>query len=105
MSEFGKPRGCNNQCGAMIYFDAYSSIGHPTTDKWVPLEYKNGLKTDLAHECPNKKKAQNGLGLVTSVAAAANAATTTNNESLSFAESLDQVLQDYIRLKRLELAA
>ena len=89
-----------NECGSVIYFDAHSSVGHPTSEKWIPLEFKNGLKTDLVHNCPNKKQ-QNGL--VTAVTTAAAAATTTTNTSLSFAESLDQVLQDYIRLKRLEL--
>ena len=42
----------------MIYFDAHSLVGHPTADKWVPLEYKEGMKTDTIHICPNKK--QNG---------------------------------------------
>ena len=56
MSEFGKPRGCNNGCNAMIYFDAHSTVGHPSSDKWVPLEFKEGLKTDMPHDCPNKKK-------------------------------------------------
>ena len=97
-SGFGKPRDCINECGSVIYFDAHSSVGHPTSEKWIPLEFKNGLKTDLAHNCPKKK--QNGLTAVSAAAAA-----TTNNTSLSFAESLDQVLQDYIRLKWLELAA
>lgn len=99
MSEFGKPRGCNNGCNAMIYFDAHSTVGHPSSDKWVPLEFKEGLKTDMPHDCPNKKKQQNGT--LTAVAAT----TTTNNTSLSFAESLNELLQDYIRLKRLELAS
>jgi hypothetical protein len=26
----------------MVYFDAHSSVGHPTVDKWIPLEYKGG---------------------------------------------------------------
>ena len=59
MSTFGTPRGCNNDCGATIYFDAHSSVGHPTADKWVPLEFKEGRKTDTIHICPNKK-GQNG---------------------------------------------
>lgn len=97
MSEFGKPRHCNRGCGALVYFDAHSSVGHPSSDKWVPLEFKEGLKTDMPHECPKKKQQQNGTlpAVVT---------TPNNNASLHFAESLDQVLQDYIRLKRLELA-
>lgn len=98
MSDFGKPRDCNSGCGALIYFDAHSSVGHPTADRWVPLEYKGGIKTDAVHQCPNKKQ-QNGT--LTAVAAT----TTTNNTSLSFAESLNELLQDYIRLKRLELAS
>ena len=55
MSEFGRPKDCMNGCGSVIYFDAHSSIGHPTTDRWLPLEYKEGRKTDTVHICPNKK--------------------------------------------------
>ena len=38
------------------------TVGHPSSDKWVPLEFKEGLKTDMPHDCPNKKK-QNGSSL------------------------------------------
>jgi hypothetical protein len=85
MSEFGKPRDCNNGCGGMVYFDAHSSTGHPTADKWVPLEYVEGRKTDTIHICPNKK--QNGTlpVLVTTTAAAAAAATPSKLELDSLA--------------------
>ena len=39
-------------------FDAYSKAGHPTADKWLPLEFRQGMKTDTIHNCP--KKGQNG---------------------------------------------
>lgn len=53
MSDFGKPQPCRNQCGAWIYFDRDSEIGHPSADKWVPLVYENdtGLRTNTAHQC------------------------------------------------------
>ena len=100
MSEFGRPKECINGCGSQIYFDKYSSVGHPTAEKWLPLEYKEGMRTDTIHNCPKKGQGQNGL--VTAITTNAAAATTTSNASLSFAESLDQVLQDYIRLKQLK---
>ena len=31
-------------------------MGHPSFDKWIPLQYDNdnGIKTDEPHRCPNK---------------------------------------------------
>jgi hypothetical protein len=55
MSDFGKPHPCRNSCGASIYFDRDSTVGHPSENKWVPLEYVNGIKTDQPHNCPNQK--------------------------------------------------
>jgi hypothetical protein len=56
MSEFGKPQPCKNNCGGWIYFDRDSKAGHPSFDKWIPLQYDNdnGIKTDEPHRCPNK---------------------------------------------------
>jgi hypothetical protein len=34
MSDFGKVKSCNNDCGTLIYFDAQSTIGHPSPDRW-----------------------------------------------------------------------
>jgi hypothetical protein len=68
MSDFGRPRDCINHCGSIIYFDANSSVGHPAPNKWLPLEYKEGRKTDTFHDCPNKK--QNGSLTATAIAVA-----------------------------------
>lgn len=58
MSKFGEPTPCKNGCGKYIYFDRDSVNGHPSADKWIPLEYNNdaGLRTDQPHQCPNKGK-------------------------------------------------
>ena len=88
MSDFGKPRDCNSGCGSLIYFDAHSSVGHPTADKWVPLEYKEGRKTDAIHVCPNKK--QNG-----SLTAVATATTATN---LDVIKAIRTALDEYIAI-------
>lgn len=77
MSNISTPKQCINQCGSVIYFDAYSKAGHPTTDKWLPLEYKEGRKTDTIHNCPKKQK-QNGL--VTAVATATTSKINTNTK-------------------------
>jgi hypothetical protein len=90
LSKFGDPKACINGCGAMIYFDPNSPTGHPTADKWVPLEIKEGRKTDQPHNCPKKKT---------------NASSAAKPDSLKFAESLFDVLRDYIRLKTKELEA
>lgn len=56
MSEFGKPQPCKNNCGGWIYFDRDSEVGHPSSDRWIPLQYDNdnGIKTDEPHRCPNR---------------------------------------------------
>jgi hypothetical protein len=56
MAEFGKPQPCRNNCGAWIYFDKNLKDGHPSPDKWIPLEYAKdtGVKTGQVHQCPNK---------------------------------------------------
>jgi hypothetical protein len=55
MSKFGEPQACRNNCGAYIYFDKDSEIGHPSADRWIPLVYEHdtGLRTNTAHQCPN----------------------------------------------------
>lgn len=55
MAEFGKPQPCRNNCGAWIYFDKNLKDGHPSPDKWIPLEYSEdtGIKTGRVHQCPN----------------------------------------------------
>jgi hypothetical protein len=54
MSDFGKVKSCINGCGALIYFDAQSTIGHPSPDKWIPLEFVDNVKTNQAHNCPKR---------------------------------------------------
>ena len=95
MSEFGKPRHCNRGCGALVYFDAHSSVGHPAADKWIPLEYKNGMKTDAVHECPNKGR--NGLSSLTGTAAAVTTAVTpvTNRDVI---KAIRTALDEYIAI-------
>jgi hypothetical protein len=56
MSDFGQPQPCRNSCGESIYFDRNSTVGHPSENKWIPLEYVNGIKTDQPHNCPNRKQ-------------------------------------------------
>jgi hypothetical protein len=41
----------------MEYFDKFSQVGHPSEDKWVPLEFKEGRRTDQVHNCPKRKAA------------------------------------------------
>jgi hypothetical protein len=54
MSNFGQPKKCINSCGQMIYFDANSTIGHPSNDRWVPLDYIDEVRTNQAHQCPKR---------------------------------------------------
>jgi hypothetical protein len=90
-----------SRCGALVYLDKNSPTGHPSPDKWIPLEIKEGRKTDTAHNCP---KRNNGSTLDA-------AATTTpaiiiaKPESLQFAETLIEILTDYVRLKLKEQQA
>ena len=74
-----------------VYFDKNSKAGHPSADKWIPLEIKEGRKTDQPHNCTKKK---NGNGHTLEAAA--------KPDTLKFAESLLDILQDYIRLKTKE---
>lgn len=98
---FREPKACNNSCGAMIYFDPNSTIGHPAPDKWVPLEIKGGMKTDQPHNCPKKK---NGNTLPTTTTETT-AAIVAKPDTLKIAESLLEILTDYIRLKTKEQQA
>jgi hypothetical protein len=54
MSSFNQPRQCNKECGSIIYFDRNSLVGHPKENIWLPLEYREGRKTDTLHNCPKK---------------------------------------------------
>ncbi len=89
---------CSRGCGALVYFDKNSPTGHPSPDKWIPLEIKEGRKTDVAHNCPKRNSG-------TLDVAATTAAIIVKPESLAFAETLSQILQDYVRLKRQEMGA
>ena len=88
-------------CGAVIYFDAHSSVGHPTPDKWIPLEYKEGRKTDTIHNCPNKK--QNGsstcIGNNNSSAATAATPSKLDLDSLALIKVIAAALNEYIAIK------
>lgn len=95
MSDFGKPKSCMNDCGAIIYFDAHSSIGHPTADKWLPLEYKEGRKTDTIHDCP--KKRQNGTNTLT--AAATDKKSVLSMDNLAMIKVIAAALNEYIAIK------
>lgn len=96
MSDFGRPRGCINQCGSVIYFDANSKAGHPTVDKWVPLEYKQGIKTDMIHIC--HKKGQNGLPTVVTTTPSANQNKLDLN-GLAMIKVIAAALTEYIEIK------
>jgi hypothetical protein len=56
MSKFGEPQACRNNCGGWIYFDRDSKLGHPTNEKWIPLEYAKdtGIKTGQIHQCSKR---------------------------------------------------
>ncbi len=96
MSEFRKPKECINGCGQLIYFDKESPTGHPNPGKWIPLEIKEGRRTDTAHNCPKKNgNGSNTLETITSLP---------KQESIAFAETLCQILHEYIRLKSQEVA-
>ena len=97
MSTFGTARSCNNGCGGMVYFDAHSSIGHPTADKWVPLEYKEGMKKDTAHICPNKK--QNGSLTAVTASAIATAGNKLELDSLAVIKVIAAALNEYVAIK------
>lgn len=90
---------------ALVYFDKHSPIGHPSPDKWIPLEMKEGKRTDVAHTCPKRNNGSALDSTSTAVATTTTAAIITKPESLQFAETLSQILQDYIRPKKQEIAA
>jgi hypothetical protein len=82
-----------------VYFDKNSTVGHPTPDKWVPLEIKEGRKTDVAHNCPRR---HNG-STADNPAATTTKAIIVKPQALETAEVLIEILEDYVRLKRSEL--
>jgi hypothetical protein len=85
---YGNPQPCKNNCGAWIYFDKDSAAGHPSADKWLPLEYNHdtGIKTGLIHQCSNKRsnvpKFQQSLNLATSSTQETKEADTSNTNAL-----------------------
>lgn len=98
MSNFNKVKGCINGCGSSIYFDVNSKTGHPTADIWKPLEFKNGLRTDNIHICPNKK--QNGsLTAVTATAAAITTSSKLDLDNLAVIKVIAAALNEYIAIK------
>ncbi len=101
ISMSGEAKACTRGCCALVYFDKNSTVGHPSRDKWVPLEMKGNLRTDMAHNCP--KRSTSG-GTLDSHAAVDTKAIIVKPELLETAQGLFEVLQDYIRLKRHELA-
>lgn len=94
MSGFGKPIDCINGCGGMVYFDRKSYVGHPTVDKSIPLEYKDGLKTDQIHEC--SKRPNLNAQLLSNAAAAA---TTTAMDNLAVIKQIAAALNEYMAIK------
>lgn len=67
-------------------------LGHPA-GKWVPLEYSNGIRTDMPHDCPKK---HNGSGQLLSNSASAIAMTTDN---LAIIKQIAAALNEYIAIK------
>jgi len=67
-------------------------LGHPA-GKWVPLEYSNGIRTDMPHDCPKK---HNGSGQLLSNSALAIAMTTDN---LAIIKQIAAALNEYIAIK------
>lgn len=98
----------------MVYFDKDSLIGHPSPDKWIPLEIKEGRKTDLAHKCPKRNNTNSNGSTLDNTAATTIAPPATiaqpipaiiaKPEMLQFAETLVEILQEYITLKLKEQA-
>ena len=99
MSTFGTPRDCNNGCRALIYFDAHSSVGHPTVDKWLPLEYKEGRKTDTIHICPNKKQNGSLPAVVTTTPATTTTTSKLDLDGLAMIKVITAALNEYISIK------
>jgi hypothetical protein len=93
-----EPKACIYKCGMTVYFDPNSTVGRISQDKWIPLEIKEGRKTDQPHNCPNKNGNRSST-LETTTAALP------KQESIKFVETLCVLLHDYIRLKSQEGAA
>jgi hypothetical protein len=96
-----EPKLCTRGCSVQVYFDKNSPTGHPNHNTWIPLEMKEGRKTDTAHNCP--KRNNGSAGTLDNTSTTATATTTTaiivKPELLKTAETLIQILQDYVRLK------
>ena len=88
----------------MVYFDKNSTVGHPSPDKWIPLEIKEGRKTDVAHNCPKRYDSAGTLDSSFSPSSSRTTITSLSADSLKFAEVFREILDDYIRLKRQESA-
>ncbi|MGC1133761.1 MAG: hypothetical protein WA941_13125 [Nitrososphaeraceae archaeon] len=94
MSKFGEPTPCKKGCGKYIYFDRDSANGHPSADKWIPLEYNNdaGLRTDQPHQCPNKGKG-------TTIAAASNSKAETSETIIQLLKDIDGKLNRLLAIE------
>jgi hypothetical protein len=92
MTEFGKPQPCRNKCGAWIYFDSNSKAAHPSSDKWIPLEYSvdTGLRTGRVHQCPNWSEIQQSNGANQQQRQASTTPTTTNTARSAITEALSR---------------
>lgn len=90
-------KACTRGCGTLVYFDKNSPTGHPSPDKWIPLEIKEGRKTDVAHNCP---KRHGGSDTLDNTNTATTPAIVVKPELLKLAESLSEILQEYVKLKR-----
>jgi hypothetical protein len=101
-----EPKLCTRGCGVQVYFDKNSPTGHPSPDKWIPLEMKERRKTDVAHNCPKRNSSSGGtLDSTATTATNTTAAIIVKPELLKTAEGFVLLLQDYIRLKNQEIAA
>jgi hypothetical protein len=93
-SEFGKPQECRNGCGAWIYFDKDSKVGHPSPDKWIPLEYNKdaGIRTDQVHQCPNRPFFSSNGGTGTGTGSSSTIAATAGTEATTAPTKEDRIL-------------
>jgi hypothetical protein len=94
----GEARTCSRGCGALVYFDKNSPTGHPSPDKWIPLEMKGNLRTGMIHKCPKRNGSSGTLD-------STNTNTNSKPELLETAQGLILLLQDYVRLKSKEVDA
>jgi hypothetical protein len=107
MSSFNQPRQCNKECGSIIYFDRNSLVGHPKDNIWLPLEYKEGRKTDTLHNCPKKNGNGTLNGNPTPVKTETNAAaakwvrsiTDSKLDNLAVVKAIAAALNEYIAIK------